>query len=245
MRQVLLINLLGLNIALSSAFAGGISRKADFLLNVSQETRNNEHGGWGVSGAPCWSYFLVKDYFQYFDNGSKNLDFGKMLADAKIQPLKSSGSLNFQSLERNDKYQILSDCRINAESAYVFWNSYPNTPKGSTSPAAIIMKYRIPKDGIYSLRGNLDCLAEKPAKDAIFAIGVQDKSAFRPFFTHTFGQEVPAGEANLLKVLDNEQALQDMKLSAGDQIVFLIGSARQSNLPLSVIDDNVRIVSEV
>ena len=220
-----------------SAPAGEVSRKTDFVCNVSQDTQGNKHGD--------WSYFIAPDYFQYFDEKNKRLDYGKLLDSSKLRPVKSSGDMIFQVLERNAGNQPLSDYRISVESISLYWNYYPESPRTALFSSAIVIKYHITKDGVYSLRGNLSYLSETPAKNAILAIGVEDKSNFKPLFTHTFGQETAAGEAKMLKALDQEPALQDMKLAAGDQIIFVIGSAPQNNLLLSVIDDNVRIVSNV
>ena len=218
-------------------FAGEVSRKVDFVCNVSQDTQGNEHGD--------WSYYIAPDYFQYFDTKTKKLDYGKLLGGGNLRPVKSAVDMTFQVFERNAKNQTLSDYRISAESVSLYWNYYPESPSNALSCSAIVMKYRIPKDGVYSLRGNLSYLSEKPAKDAILTIGVLDNTLFKPLFTHTFGQETAASEAKMLKALDQEPALQDMKLAAGNQIVFVVGSARQNHQLLSVIDDNVRIVADV
>ena len=224
--------------ACRSLCAGEVSRKADFLLNVSQATRTHEHGSTGAAGS-AWSYSLIPDYSQCLEAPSGELDCDRLLASNALRPVNGNGNLVFEAVEAADK-QTVSDYKIGAESISLNWKS----TSGTLVRSAILLEFRIPKDGTYSLCGNLEYLCEKPATGAILIIGLQKKTGFHALLKHPFGAEEPASEAKLLKALGQEAALQDLELVAGDRILFVVGSARQPNRPFSLIDGSVRIASD-
>jgi len=272
--KILLFSCLMLSVALAPQWleAGEISRKTDFYLNVSQETRGNEHGSESGLPGPAWSYWLAPDYYRFLDKESGNLDYGKLLNCANLRPVQIAGDMTFQTIKRNEKGRLCHDYSISAEGVSLYWSDY-TAPSGNSlaydakgtnfqasasinwkinhvpphselSCSAVVIKFRVPKAGRYSLRGNLSYLSEQPAKDAVFTVGVLRKPGFSLLFTHVFGQETPASESKLFKVLDQEPSVQNQSLALGDEIIFFVGSPNGNSLKLNIIDDDVRIVSE-
>lgn len=223
----------------------------DFLFNVNMSTTDSGHASSIDSEEKRWAYFVAPKYFEYFSKETNSLDYSSLLAKENLLNLEGS-EMCFQTMERNsrNKHQLFAQYQVGSESAYMYWNYY-GKDSGSTDQGAIVITYLVPENGEYSLQGPLAILShhQKTIKGAILTIGTFSNSQANPSFTplliHTFNQEVLDGEARQIKDLSSEEALQNMQLNAGDEIVFIFGSPRKNHSGMTVIDRDIRIVSDV
>jgi hypothetical protein len=236
--------------SVSTASGGKISRVIDFQFATSDLTASNSHGGTGGLESERWRYLFAPNYLQYVHKNAKSMDYSTLLAEDHLLPLSYSNMV-FQTEERNpnNRNQLFAQYQVSSESASLYWNDYGHE-QGKTTRGAIVIEYVIPIPGAYSLQGPIAVLSnhQKTVEGAILTIGTSQnegkRSTFTPRLIHTFGKEVLEGEARQVKSLSNEESLQNMELSAGDKIVFILGSPRRNHNGMTVIDRDVRIVSK-
>jgi hypothetical protein len=214
------------------------SRVHDFRAASLGGKNDHTHGGLLAANDLRWSYFLLTDS-QRREIG----DPGILLADPnRLRPLSGFVEI-FSGLNhfRRHHYQV------SQSGVFLSWNRNLDNPDTKLARASLAVVFHPPAAGTYSITGDLlwrSALPTEMRRGAGIDIGIVrgQQHHFEVLFSASFMAPDRFSEPLPVPGFSGNPALQNLKLSGQDRIVFLWHADSQNYRGLEGIDREVRIV---
>ena len=226
---------------------GSISRSADFSASTSFNSGGSIHGGLGAPDAERWRYRLLPEWSEV------TLDFGwnKVLASDGTVDFNQSEPFLFEKRlmglvqETGKLYFERYRYTVDADHFYLCWNKNDPNPTPDCKAAALVVEFTPPRSGRYSLSGVLKWASTRAddMKQAWYVVGKAHGDGFSELFRHEFVAENRFEEPVVFADLAALEVLQNIKLSTGDRLVFIVAGSRFNYRGLEVYDSELTISS--
>ena len=227
--------------------AGSISRGTDFSASTSFNSEGSSHGGFGAPDAERWRYRLLPDWSEV----TMDFDWGKGLSSDNLMELHQSEPFLFEKSlvgpikETGKLYFERYRYTIAADHFYLCWNKNDQNPIPDNKAAALVVEFTPPRSGRYSLSGSLKWTSPRgdDMKQAWYVVGKANGNQFSELFSHEFVAENRFKEPVVFADLATVEPLQNIKLSSGDRLVFIVAGSRFNYRGLEVHDSELTISS--